>query len=83
MDKQCLISSHKSNMVAKGAEEEGKAMEVSEGDKCQDKLVSDRTNHAGMAPTAKRKTTDVPTTTVETRLRQIWACSHRLNQIRR
>ena len=70
-------------MVAKGAEEEGEAMEVSEGGKCQDKLVSDRTSPANGAPTAKRKTTDAPSTTVETRLRHIWACSKHLNQIRR
>ena len=69
--------------MAKGAEEEGKAMEVSEGGKCQDKLVSDRTDHAATAPAAKRKTTDAPSTTVETRLRQLWASRLRLNQIRR
>ena len=70
-------------MVAKGAEEEGKAMEVSEGGKCQDRLVSDRTDHADMALTVRRETTDAPSTTVETRLRQIRACLLRLNQIRR
>ena len=83
MDQQCLINSHKSNMVAKGAEEEGNPMEVTEGGKCQDKLVSDRTDHAATALAAKRKTTDAPSTTVETRLRQLWASRLRLNQIRR
>ena len=57
-------------------------MEGSEGGKCQDKLVSDRADHAGMAPAARRKTTDARSTTVETRLRRIRACLLRLNQIR-
>ena len=52
-------------MVAKGAEEQGEAVEASEEVKTQVRQGSVSKSHADMEPLAKRGTMDVPSITVE------------------
>ena len=69
-------------MVAKGAEEQGKAVEASEEVKTQVRQGSVAISHVDMDPLVRRGTTDVPSITVErqTQIQDILSSS---NQIRR